>query len=498
MISRSLATRTSRQICDAGDLTRLLAEGGDERLMFDPQTGRNAYGCSGEMWTGGWTFSCSTASPLWPETFAVAQAWLSSLPQAVRPGDLFEIAAAEIRRTLMTLCSLAANGRSEADVILAPSGTDLHHIAAVCARSEARGSLVTIMPNPAESGRGVERALRGLPYAARPPFGSSASGESTVPAGDVIPIAIRTATGAERGAEEIDLDVEAACRRAAQQGGAMLLVVLDVSKTGLSAPTTACAAHLKACYGERLTVLVDACQFRQLPADIREHLRHDFLVAITGSKYLGGPPFSGALLIPNRSAERLRLAALSSYALECSAREEWPVAYAGRTLLPHAFSVGPSLRWSPALDTLAALESAPVGVIAALAEGFGAEFAGRVEQGAETFSLLTSRAGGPARPGCATIFPLILKRNGRVLGADAVSSIYMRLRDLAHARNAGQFWLGQPVTIGHGEDGPISAMRFALSAPQLLAYARDPHGCSRLMALADECLWEMRRMTEDD
>jgi hypothetical protein len=280
----------------------------------------------------------------------------------------------------------------------------------------------------------------------------------------------------------------------------MLLIVLDVSKTGLTAPTAACAAHLKACYGERLTVLVDSCQFRQRPSDIREHLRNDFFVAITGSKFLGAPPFSGALLVPSSSAERLRRAALPWRALECSAREEWPVTYAGRALLPRAFSVGPSLRWSPALETLAALEAAPAGVIAAMAETFGSAFAERVEQGSETFNMLMpqqhlpARAGGPA---CATIFPIVLKRNGRVLGADAVSSIYERLRDLAYARDAGQFWIGQPVTVGHGEEGPISAVRFALSAPQMLAHARDASGGGRLMALADECLWEIARMTKD-
>jgi hypothetical protein len=344
----------------------------------------------------------------------------------------------------------------------------------------------------------VERALRGLRYSANPSFGRN-DGADSAALGDVTSVALRHPNGTARAAADVDADFEAACERAERAGGPMLVVVLDVSKTGLAAPTADCAARLKQRYGERLTVLVDACQFRLTPSTLRGHLAREFLVAITGSKFLGGPPFSGALLVPRTLAERLRTAPVAWRALECSAREDWPEAYAGRALLPRAFSLGPMLRWWAALEHFARLRRLSQGRLRAFVDGFGAALAARIDEFPATFEAID-----PARPARAnslgwdaspTIFPLLLKHEGRPLGPEAVASLYSRLRALAHERHAGQLWIGQPVAVGMADGRPLMAVRLALSAPHLATYAEAPDGCGRLMELADECLWEISRLT---
>src|SRR5207249_7285230 len=114
---------------------------------------------------------------------------------------------------------------------------------------------------PVESGRGVERAVRGAAYADCPPFPGGTQGAADAgPFGTVLAVALRSEAGAPRPIADIDLDCAEACARALRAGGRALLVLLDVSKTGLRAPSPDCAADLKGRYGERLTVLVDACQ----------------------------------------------------------------------------------------------------------------------------------------------------------------------------------------------------------------------------------------------
>jgi hypothetical protein len=482
MTPTPFAARLSQRALDPAEVARCMTEGGDERIALDPRTGRNAYGCAGAPWTGGATFGSTTASPLTPAGLKAAGALLESLGET-RP----DAGHQAVRDRLAVLCGLTA-GR-EADIILAPSGTDLHAIAAGFARAEGRGALVTVTPDPAESGRGVQRAVCGLSYAASPPFAHRARAEATLPPGQLIAVPLRAEDAAARPAAEVEADIEAACERAVRSGGAVLLILLDVSKTGLAAPDADCAARLKARHGERLTVLVDACQFRLSPAAVREHLARDFLVAVSGSKFLGGPPFCGALLVPPASAGRLRRAPLPWRALECSAREDWPDAYPGRSLLPRAFSLGPVLRWAPALENLAALASLPAAASDGFVDGFGGALAARLAQAPAAFELIAQ-----PRDASRTIFPILLKRGGRPLDAEAVAAVYARLRDLAYQRNAGHLWIGQPVTVGYSDGRPLSAVRIALGASHLIDAAQAPDGCDRLLSQADECLREIARL----
>jgi len=103
-------------------------------------------------------------------------------------------------------------------------------------------------------------------------------------------VALRHADGTPRHADEIDAEFVSHAQRIVRSGGRCLVVLTDLSKTGLLAPSPACATRLKT-LRQQLDVLVDACQFRLSPSTLRSYLEQGFMVAITGSKFLPGRRF---------------------------------------------------------------------------------------------------------------------------------------------------------------------------------------------------------------
>jgi hypothetical protein len=381
----------------ANEVSRLLAMGGDDRIEVSPQTGLNAYGCAPAAWTGGPTFSSTTASPILPEGVAAACQLLAMVQARTAGEDACEVAAVAIRRRLRTLCELP----QDAEIILSPSGTDVHRLAAAFARGDDRRAFTTVTPDPLESGRRVESALR-----------AAADGLSP---GRLLSAPLRSDDGVPLTAFEIDARCAEACERALRADGRALLVLFDVSKTGLRAPSAACAAELKARHRDRLTVLVDACQFRLSAAALRAYLDLDFLVAVTGSKFLAGPAFSGALIAPPRSAAIARQAPLPWRALAGATRQDWPETFAGRALLPRSDGLGLAVRWAAALAELERLRAAPTLDPRPDIARFAAAFEDRLSRS----DVLTpvAAAAQPAPGPCPsadprTIFAFTLRRGG--------------------------------------------------------------------------------------
>jgi hypothetical protein len=135
--------------------------------------------------------------------------------------------------------------------------------------------------------------------------------------------------------------------------------VLDAAKTGVGAPRLADVIALADRYGDVLDVVVDACQARLGPDAVAAYLQRGWLVQMTGSKFWGGPPFSGALLVPPQFMPRRGrlaplLAGLSGYMARC----EWPQAFAPATDgLSTAPNLGLIARWHAAIAEREAFEA---------------------------------------------------------------------------------------------------------------------------------------------
>ncbi|AJG24512.1 hypothetical protein [Cupriavidus basilensis] len=368
----------------------LLVSGGDHRIALDPATGRNKYGCQPLAATGLVPFGSSTSSGISPAAFAEVDALRNRLAAALphqSAAELYRRELDRLRGELLALCGIGdALGTG---LVFSASGTDVHLLAArVAARVAAngagsdagdagirgvRGRPLVILAGEAESGSGVAAAL-----AARHFSTYNALGRTTIPgeslsqacASDILDVPIRNADGSLRDASVVDAQIEALVSQAVQDARQVLLVLIDVSKTGCIAPSIACVTALHRRWPSAVQVLVDACQFRIEPGTLRAYLRNGCMVALTGSKFVTGPSFSGALLLPAAIGKTLRERGVPAELRLYSAREEWPQGWASTQALGSFANFGLLLRWQAAIHELREFLAVPPGQAAGIARRF--------------------------------------------------------------------------------------------------------------------------------
>ncbi|MCX2560490.1 hypothetical protein OQ252_03590 [Acetobacter farinalis] len=367
-----------------GPVEALMAEGGDARLTIDARTGLNHYGCSHRPRPWAVTFASSTASSLSERGFGGGEMARIALARAVVEGrapQMLQDLALEVRGFLASWYGLLGPDH----VVLASSGTDC--ALGVLALSILQGQPVTtVLTAPEETGSGVPLASHGRHFAQETALGAS------VCKGDLVagfPDDTRCLTlplRDEHGRLLPDAEVMAACaeyiRTELAQGRRVLLHVLDLSKTGLLAPDLDALATLCAAYPGQVDVVVDACQARVMPERVQAYLAHGWAVMVTGSKFFTGPPFCGALLLPECWKKRLDQGALpeglAAYANQC----EWPASLACRGLAA-GFNHGLLLRWRAAQAEMAALGAIPPRLVAERLNRFLAAVTQGIEENAD-------------------------------------------------------------------------------------------------------------------
>lgn len=474
----------------------LLVSGGDARIRLDPASGCNAYGCPPRPDAQLLAFGSCTASPISPDGLAAATRLHTRLQQELAAGIApAALHAAELARQRGELRELQGLHGDAADVVFASSGSELHLIAAQLAAANAAQPLRIVGIAAAETGSQVPAALRGLHFGRQGGGKDEESGENGTPilvdsAPEFIDVAVRGADGASCPPAAVDADFSAQALAAAAAGQHILLIVADVSKTGLLAPTPVCVMALQRQLGERLTVLVDACQLRLAPATLQAWLARGCLVALTGSKFIGGPSFSGALLLPARLATRWRATAVPASLQAYSTQAAWPAGWQADAL-PDTLNYGLLLRWEAALAEMRAFHALPAASVTHILERFAATVRRRLADDPllealplpplERHALL---AAVPAHwDACQTIFPFLLRRpDGRYLDATETAVIQRDL--LLGASGSPRCQFGQPVACGRRDGQPIAALRLCLGARQIAAAARNPAALAALCAQA--------------
>src|SRR5258706_9899566 len=273
--------------CDAAT-ARALTQGGDARITFS-SVGVNLYACPPRPDASLIAFGSSTASVVSGPGFRAAATVHGSL--RTQPWS-HRREVTRLRQVLLDLSG--ASGVLATEVVLAASGTDIHLIAAHLAARDGAAPLQAIMAEPAETGSGIPAALSALHFGTTTCQGGPViKGTPIEGCSGCVPaaVALRHADGTPRHADEIDAEFVSHAQRIVRSGGRCLVVLTDLSKTGLLAPSPACAARLRNAFGNRLDVLVDACQFRLSPSTLRSYLEQGFMVAVPGSKFVTGPAF---------------------------------------------------------------------------------------------------------------------------------------------------------------------------------------------------------------
>ncbi len=374
----------------------------------------------------------------------------------------------DLRRRLLNLFD-----SQDCDVIFAASGTQAELLALTLAKSYFSRSLTNIVVAPHETGRGVLPAADGRHFLDTSPFdGSIKRGERLKGFEDcdflVDTVELRDRAGLPFEAKYVDKMVASRVEAHLATGRDVLLHVLDCSKTGLSGPTRAMAADIAASHPGRVMVVVDACQLRCEPQQIRSDLAAGFAVMLTGSKFGGGPPFSGALLLPAAFSERLNQISWPSGLSAHSAALDWPARQ--RTRVDGSFvanaNIGLGLRWECALAELeryfAVDELLRKKVAQAFAEMTLAELAASPRLG-----LVDPGLG--VNPKARTIFTIVtFDDRGVGISAEALLNRMRMPQGPNDARpdHRRAFYLGQAVEIG-----PWSGLRVCLGTPLVNAVA---------------------------
>nr|WP_321984093.1 hypothetical protein [uncultured Lichenicoccus sp.] len=496
-----------------GPAEALMGQGGDQRLAVDPATGLNHYGCSHRPRPWAITFASSTASSLSERGFRGAEVARLRLAAAAFCGHADAALATEaqaVREAIGAHFGLRDDARTVgSEVVLAASGTDCELLAlALAGSSGAAGNGVSnILMAPEETGTGVPLAAAGRHFA------DDTSGRQRVRKGDpvagfgtdtrVLSVAIRGGGGGLRHATDIAED----CLRLAwaehAAGRHVLLHLLDLSKTGLLAPSPAALDDMQggerfdvSLQSERLDVVVDACQARIDPGHVRDYLARGWMVMITGSKFFTGPPFCGALLLPRGVAQRLQAGALPAGLAAYSNRNDWPAQVPATQHLPDAVNHGMVLRWHAALAEMQAFQAVPEEQLLQRLVRFLGEARAAID--AHPDLELVEVAPPQRKPGASwdrlqTILsfmilgpsgdgdrlPLPLERARRLyrwLNADVSPALPGRATPAERALARLLCHVGQPVPVAHEALGGAQAGALRISAGARVVSGEPSHG----------------------
>ena len=430
-----------------GGFTAALLSGGDERIALGP-VGVNRYLCPPYPCPEVICLSSCTASPISERSAQAARALFEAIG---RPGrDARAVEAVLSRQKARLAKALGIEGLAE--IVICPSGTDaLAAVAALLAAERPGMQITMILPDAAETGSGVPAAL-----AASSIWTAEPRDVSNIPAAQ-FHVVLRDADGEPRPSDMISREFG---RAVVGSRGRPVVLLTHGTKTGLVAP-----AELPR--GE--DVIVDACQARLLPDAIRAYLRRGWPVVITGSKFYGGPAFSGAALVPSA-----RWSAANRGESELTRRKRRPGCneIAGPNL-------GMMLRWEAALVEIEDFVAGGA-VSATTVQARAASVPDRLAD-SDHFRLVGGLgAWGMAWSDQPTIFTFAV-RDGR----DRERWLSAQdLRPLYRAVARAGVLLGQPVDLG-----PFGGLRIAVGARD----ARDPAFADRLGQAVDALVWAVRR-----
>ena len=319
--------------------TRLMTTGGDARIVLSPETGLNRY-FSAPRPSDVLAYASSTANDISAAAFAHVGAALEEIGPALSGrayAERLEALRGRIRR--------AYGVAGEVDVVFAPSGTDLEYVALAAVAGRAPGGTHNILLGADEVGSGCIHSAFGRYFAESTALGVATNAGDPVPGlgetrVEMIDVPVRDRHGRARPSAEIAAKMDSAIRGA---GGRHVLVhVVHGSKTGLILPSLEDIDRLRDAHGDSVTFVVDACQARITSPAIADYLEREAIVFVTGSKFMGGPPFSGFALVPRRFRERARPLARGLATL--FRRGEWPAGWPGGEALEDSANPGLLLR----------------------------------------------------------------------------------------------------------------------------------------------------------
>ena len=331
------------------DACAVMTTGGDARIVLDPGSGLNRY-LSAPRPSAVLAYASSTANDISPAAYAHVQRVLADIGRDLG-GAEYEVRLEGLRGRIRLAYALPA----DAEIMFAPSGTDLEYVALACVADRAAGGTHNILLGADEVGSGCIHSAFGRYFADETALGVSVAPGRPVPGlGDthveLIDIPVRDLEGRARPSSAIVEAMDEAIAAAVAKRRHVLVHAVHGSKTGLILPSFADMDRLRARHGGAITFVVDACQARITSPALADYLARDAIVFITGSKFMGGPPFSGFAILPAGQARCM--APLPAGLATIFRAAEWPSGCGGREALEDSANLGLLLRLEASLFEL--------------------------------------------------------------------------------------------------------------------------------------------------
>ena len=478
-------------------LEHLLRCGGDPRLSIDPVSGTNQYGCRPLPCPDTLSFASSTATSISGRAYDRASDAREQLMRSAIAAGIDEALDARIEAMRGELKDHLGLSRAGVEVVFSPSGTDSQLQALFLVRAVLGPVLTTVIVAADQTGSGTGDTARGRHFSSATAAGGRVrKGEPIAGLAhsvSSVALPLLDATGGCRPQAETDLLVLRAVEESIANGAGVLLQIMDSSKLGWRAPSEQCLDEIRRRWPHRVQIVVDACQMRLGRPRLRKYLDRGYIVIVTGSKFFTGPPFSGALLVPAGFSGALDAVVRIAPGLrEYCSRSDWPRNWpALRSHFPVRANFGQWLRWEAALEEIRAYYSVPDEFRMSALTTFG-QGVKHIVASSRSLHLLPPRH--KPEDGSVddeelvqpTIFPFVIRYQGRVLSLDDCRKIHRALsgnaRDAAanegsHDREiAAQVCLvGQPVALGEPAGHPAAALRICAGA-RLVTEAWSPDG----------------------
>ncbi|MEY9745440.1 hypothetical protein ABIF65_004814 [Bradyrhizobium japonicum] len=470
-------------------LDTLLVSGGDPRLALDAGDRVNAYGCAASPEPEIWNFASSTASTISQLAYDRAALAREELMHRCLFDEVeiaFDARCEDMREELRGHLQLSPR----VDVVFSPSGTDSQLHALFLARAVLGAPPVTIVVGADQTGSGTAHTARGHHFSSMTASGLAVRKDGAVAgiAGASVPLPLLRAEPGIAMRGDTDAAVLEAIEATIAQGAPVLLQIMDSSKLGWRAPSVACLDEIARRWPRKVQVVVDACQARLGRRRLRSYLDRGYMVLITGSKFFGGPAFSGALLVPKGFSRSLdRIEGIAPGFFDYAGRCDWPMAWTAlRSRFERRPNFGQWLRWEAALAEIGSYYAVPgafrVRALAELAAGIASMIA--LSPSLQPVPTATEKTAGDDEGFAhATIFPFMLLRDGKPVSMAETGAVHRALRRDMNDEISGsaadrqvavqRSLIGQPVRLERQDDAPQAVLHLCVGA-RLVTEAWSP------------------------
>lgn len=444
----------------ARETVRLLASGGDERITLDPVTGLNKY-FSAPYPRGVQALASSTANDMSPEAFVRA------VELAGAPVGTYANRLEALRARIRDAYGLEAG----CQIVFAPSGTDLEYVALAAATHDAEAGIHNVLLGADEVGSGCRLSAHGMYFAQTTGRGVPVTPGDRVEGLErvsLVDVPVRCAKGLAHDSETIAAQVRAEIDAALAMGRRALVHIVHGSKTGLILPELPEIDALLAQHGDQVSLIVDACQARITGEALHAYLARGAIVFLTGSKFMGGPPFSGFALVPPQAAKAA--GSLPAGLAQVFRRAEWPEGWPGRDRLADEDNAGLWLRLEASIFELERFQALPVGQVQRIVAAFQQALAARI---VEPFGLKLVEPFAPGHEGEARIHPIEMRTLATLdLSRLPEARTFDQAQRLHRSLALSGLRLGQPVRSVRTSDGEWGGtIRIGPAMPQFVAWA---------------------------